>query len=195
MFILVTGGSGSGKSEYAENRAMELGNMRIYAATMQAYGEEGRARVTRHQRMRMGKGFRTIECPADLENTLLPQVPADGVVLLECMSNLAANEMFGADPPCPAKETAERILRQMKLLLAVCRHVIVVTNEVFSDGGGYGAETMEYIRALGMINQEMGALADEVTEVVCGIPVFLTKPPAAGAWMAGERMAEKEEDL
>ena len=65
MFILVTGGSGSGKSEYAEN-LLEDSPGKYYIATMQVYDAEGRKKVARHQRLRAGKGFQTIEQTRDI---------------------------------------------------------------------------------------------------------------------------------
>ena len=66
MLCLVIGGSASGKSEYAERHVCALPGRRIYAATMQPFGEEGRQRIARHRKLREGKGFVTIEVPADL---------------------------------------------------------------------------------------------------------------------------------
>lgn len=66
MFILVTGGSGSGKSEFAENIAMKLGGKMLYVATMKPYDDECLKRIERHRKMRDGKGFRTVECYTDL---------------------------------------------------------------------------------------------------------------------------------
>ncbi len=40
MFQIVTGGSGSGKSAFAEALAMELGKKRYYIATMYPFGED-----------------------------------------------------------------------------------------------------------------------------------------------------------
>lgn len=186
MILVVTGGSGSGKSEYAENLAMTLGEKRVYIATMQVYGEEGRQRVARHRKMREGKRFVTVECPVDLGRLMNDgQCPEDlgaladerqcrglldgSVVLLECMSNLAANEMFsvGGD----AEAVKHRILASVNMLHQHCAHLVIVTNEVFSDGIIYDPETMEYVRCLGMINAALAGMADQVTEVVCGIPV------------------------
>ena len=63
--ILVTGGSGCGKSSYAENRIQELARAQdgtiYYLATMQVYGEEGRRKVQRHIELRRGKGMITVE--------------------------------------------------------------------------------------------------------------------------------------
>lgn len=66
MLILVTGGSGSGKSAYAEELLLALtkqGETRYYIATMQVFGEEGKEKVGRHKKLRAGKGFLTIESP------------------------------------------------------------------------------------------------------------------------------------
>ena len=56
MIHLVIGGSGSGKSEYAEN-LLEDSQRKYYIATMQVYEEEGRKKVARHRRLRAGKVF------------------------------------------------------------------------------------------------------------------------------------------
>ena len=65
MIHLVIGGSGSGKSEYAEN-LLEDSPGKYYIATMQVYDAEGRKKVARHQRLRAGKGFQTIEQTRDI---------------------------------------------------------------------------------------------------------------------------------
>lgn len=92
MMTVVTGGSGSGKSAFAEDKIVSFGPAkRIYIATMHPYDEESHKRVARHQKMRAGKGFETVECYTGLKNLDFPE---NAVVLLECMSNLAANEMF-----------------------------------------------------------------------------------------------------
>ena len=92
MMILVTGGSGSGKSAFAEDCVVSFGKTdRIYIATMYPFDEESRKRVQRHRKMRQGKGFETVECYTGLDKIRLPE---NCTVLLECMSNLVANEMF-----------------------------------------------------------------------------------------------------
>lgn len=166
---VLTGGSGSGKSEYAENLAKTYGDLpRFYIATMQVWDEEGRKRVERHHLMRAGKGFETIECFTDLEHLILPQSKQSQncVVLLECMSNLVLNEYYrvGADTP-------ETVMRGINRLQKSCRHLMIVTNEIFSDGKEYDRETMEYIKLLGVVNRRLSEAAGTVTEVVYGMPV------------------------
>ena len=58
MMVTVTGGSGSGKSEYAENILAELVNKTkehnklYYIATMKPYGEDAARRIKRHYKLR-----------------------------------------------------------------------------------------------------------------------------------------------
>lgn len=166
--ILISGGSGSGKSEYAERRAAGLhaknGGTLHYAATMMVYDEESRRRVERHRKMREGKGFVTTEIP--LHIGALPVMAGD-TVLVECLSNLLANEMY--EPSGAGNACVETITDGILRLHGAGAALVVVTNEVFSDGVRYDASTMLYIERLGALNRRLAELADEVFEVVAGI--------------------------
>ena len=164
---LITGGSGSGKSAYAEAQILALnGECRGYLATMYPYDEESRQRIARHRKMRAEKNFTTVECYRDLEKT---EIPEHADVLLECMSNLTANEMFW--PEGAGSDTEEQILRGVEWLRRKARNLVIVSNEIFSDGCEYDSGTKEYQRTLGKINCRLAELADRVTEVVYGIPL------------------------
>ena len=74
MITLVTGGSGSGKSAYAEDVAVSAeGTEKYYIATMQIYDAEGERKVERHRKLRAGKGFTTVESPRLYFQHLLKQ--------------------------------------------------------------------------------------------------------------------------
>lgn len=179
MLTLIIGGSGSGKSAYAEECMSELpGDIRkYYIATMQVYDEEGRARIARHRQMRQGKGLITIEQPVDVHKALekMEANAGRGAALLECMSNLVANEMFSEETPRPCEAVAEKILRDAVRLKEGLAHLVIVTNNVAEDGICYDDTTMEYIRALGVIDERLAAMADRVVEVVVGIPCVLAE--------------------
>lgn len=129
---------------------------------MQAFDEESHRRIRRHRHMRAGKGFETIERYTELDELLIPK---DCVVLLECMSNLVANEMFREGGFHP--EVAEKITEGVKNLLSQAKHVVIVTNEIFSDGSSTGRiRTVQ--KELGQINQKLAEMAEEVVEVVYG---------------------------
>lgn len=173
--ILVIGGSGSGKSEYAEKLITEAAEKRglqlYYLATMQVYDQEDKRKVEKHRRMRDGKGFTTIEQQRDIRCILDKTVNA--AVLLECISNLAANEMFKENKNAAPEEAIEKILYDISELNKKCAALVIVSDDIFEDGIIYDEQTTAYINALGEINKGIAKEADKVFEVVAGIPVEL----------------------
>ncbi len=167
MTILLTGGSACGKSSYAEAICVRGPGPRYYLAAMQPYGEEGRRKVERHRRLRAGKGFETIERYTDYASLRLPE---RGTALLECICNLTANEMF--DENGNRSDPVRRVLDGVDALAAQCETLVVVTNDVGSDGIPYEEGTAAYVRALGRINAALAKRADAVIEMVAGIPIL-----------------------
>lgn len=192
MVYLVTGGSGSGKSAFAEKLAVELKNQTFhgglyYIATMHCYDEESKKRISRHREMRKDKCFETIERELFLEEKLCPQSGEDfdtldlsGTYLLEDLSNLLANEMYiGTHKELffnpmedDKKNGVECLYEKIKLLSEKTGNLIIVTNEIFSDNLEYEEQTQDYMRKLGYLNGRLAKLADAVVEVVAGIPVI-----------------------
>ena len=170
MLIYVSGGSGSGKSAFAESLIVQSGiEKRAYIATMAPFGAEGQARIARHRALRAGKGFTTCERLRDLEGI---DVPPGCAALLEDLTNLFANEWFGAAGEAGDPDTAgEKVLRGLRRLREQAALTVVVGNDLFSDGMDYDGETLRYLRALAEVNRTAAAMADAVYEVVCGIPI------------------------
>lgn len=99
MMYLIIGGSGSGKSAYAEELLFSLPDAgeKYYIATMQVCDEESRRRVQKHRKQREGKRFDTIEQPVHVSGALTQMDAGKKSAMLECVSNLVANEMFAKD--------------------------------------------------------------------------------------------------
>lgn len=205
MMELVTGGSGSGKSAYAEEalcgpasfpdrgQGNETGTQqdgqRYYIATMPSWDKETEKKIAKHRAMRAGKGFCTLEWYTDFEERL-ERADCPGMegadILVECLSNLTANEMYmegGA-----GKNTADAVIRGILCLRDRCRNLVVVTNDVFSESAEDSPEMRIYKETLGRINCALAEASDRVTEVVCGIPC--TVKPETGR----ETEEEKEGD-
>lgn len=205
MITLITGGSGSGKSAYAEKYICHASNEKgfkekYYIATMQVFDDDGQRKIDRHRRLRAGKGFITIEQPRDIQDAVSKLqsencLKTGRLALLECMSNLVANEMF---PPVDASDTKEagvkkealdepdnmrdyentlisrvskKVLKDVSILSENVAELVIVTNNVFEDGVCYDESTMNYIKAMGIVNRGLAAMAESVVEVVAGIPV------------------------
>lgn len=203
MLHIVYGGSASGKSSYAESFAMSLqGDGRLlYIATMYPYkwntteiDPETMQRIERHRAMRADKGFDTVECYRHVEHIVAKR---QDVLLLECMSNLLANEMYlepdsddgglaetmsevektGVGMSETLSPVSKKIVQALVNLSTRVQDVVIVTNDVFSDGGSltYDESTREYVKNLAEINCALAREAATVTEVVCGIPVIVKK--------------------
>lgn len=199
--IVIIGGSGSGKSAFAEQTIVAVKERKrgstvakedkeeqislVYLATMEVFGEEGKERVEKHRKMRQGKGFQTIEAQRDVGNISF-ETKEKPYVLLECLSNLVANEMFAetSQEQNPSvrglnvwiqnpEELVNKIKKDLKALEEKCEELVIVTNQVFSDAETYDIETEMYRKVLGEINESLVAAADEAWEVVAGIPLRL----------------------
>ena len=130
MLILITGASGSGKSEYAEKICCGLAGSakKYYIATMQVFDEEGKQRIERHKNMRSGKNFKTIEQPCNVENAIEKmdiKDPSKRTVLLECISNLLANEMFSDETIQDRHMIMDKIIDGIRQLKNEVRHLAV----------------------------------------------------------------------
>ena len=176
MITVVIGGSGSGKSDYAEALLDDFSGQKYYVATMQIYDDEMRRKVERHRMRRNNKGFETIEQHKDIAEVIPVITEADRsgmkAVLIECISNLVANEMF-ADDVDNKTDTADKILSEIKQVAEVVDELVIVTNNVAEDGIDYDSTTLEYIRAISDVNIGLSQMADKVVEVVVGIPIIV----------------------
>lgn len=193
MRVLVTGGSASGKSAFAEKIACSFAGPHIYFATMRPFGEDGRRRVARHRELRRDRDFLTVECYERYEELCLCDAlgfdASCATLLVECVGNIVANVQFGDELSfdgltCGAFENvlAEKVVRGIKTLANQCQDIVVVTNEVGCDGIEYPTETQTYVRALGTANCMLAAEFDAVYEVAAACPIALKLPDGGLPW-------------
>ena len=204
MIELVYGGSGSGKSEFAEKLILKSGiERRFYIATMKIFGDEGKKRVERHRKLREKKNFITIEetnesknledavekikkmsSVENLEDSFgfcggKSSEKKKSAVLVECLSNLLANEMFlSGGKILSTVEAAGKVISGLKRLFSAgnfISEIVLVSNNIFDDGLDYDEATKSYMEALAKINAFAAKNADKVFEVVAGIPLEIPK--------------------
>lgn len=182
--ILIFGGTSSGKSAYAETLACKLSRKKIYLATMCPYGEEGRKKVENHREMRKEKGFITVERENSLgEGEFISELGSifkkdsvskkyQGVILIECLGNLLANEMFSNGEYLDELEPViDKIDQALRVLDDTFEEIILVSSDVFSFVENYEKESMDYIKCLGKLHQKISVYANQVIEVVYSIPI------------------------
>ena len=173
QIILITGGARSGKSKYAEQRAGEMGDRRLYVATAEAKDEEMSQRIAEHQKRR-GNQWRTIEEPVELAEALQAQRGKTDSALVDCLTLWISNLLTGRDE----KYVEEKVEQLVETLPQLDFHVVLVTNEV---GWGIAPDNplaRQFRDLAGWTNQRIAQAADEVVLMVAGVPMIVKKGTA-----------------
>jgi adenosylcobinamide kinase/adenosylcobinamide-phosphate guanylyltransferase len=171
--ILIIGGARSGKSRYAEQRALEMGDRPLYLATAEAKDEEMARRIAQHQKRR-GTQWRTIEEPLELAEALLAQRGKIDCALVDCLTLWISNLLIRHDE----KYASEKVEELIEKLPQSDFHLVFVTNEV---GWGIVPDNplaRKFRDLAGWTNQQMANAVNEVILMVAGMPMILKKGPA-----------------
>lgn len=167
---LVLGGTRSGKSRFAEKLVRESGLAPVYVATAEALDDEMAARIAAH-RARRDAGWRLIEEPLRLADTLRAEAGPGRIVLVECLTLWLTNLMTaGRDTAREAAALAEAAAR-------LEGPVVMVSNEVGQGVVPLDPMSRAFVDHAGRLHQTLAAVADEVVLVVAGLPLRL-KPRA-----------------
>ena len=168
--ILITGGARSGKSQYAEHRAVEMGGRRLYVATAEAKDEEMAQRIAEH-RKRRGNQWHTIEEPLELTQALLAENGKTDCALVDCLTLWMSNLLIRHDDKY-AREKVEELIEKLPELNF---HLVFVTNEV---GWGIVPDNplaRKFRDLAGWTNQRIAQAANEVILMVSGMPMIAKK--------------------
>ncbi len=174
QLILITGGSRSGKSDYAVATAEAIHGLHAFVATCNAQDDEMRERIEKHRQSRNSSIWSTIEEPLQL-TTVLKDNHFD-VFLIDCLTLWVSNMMFDASTKGQSLsevEVADRVSELLQVVSGIPATTICVTNEV-----GWGIVPEDTVSRLfrdvvGRCNQIVAGAADEVILVSCGIPLKL----------------------
>ena len=178
--ILCSGGARSGKSEFAEQLALSLKGRKAYVATGQAFDDEMKDRIKKHQ-LRRGKEWITFEIPLHLHKNWEQIKNVSDVILIDCLTMFTSNHVF-AHGNINTQEDANRIesiiLEELRLLLQEINNsndktVIFVTNEI---GLGIVPENKltRYFRDItGRVNREVASAANKMYLTISGITIEL----------------------
>ncbi|MBD9033846.1 MAG: bifunctional adenosylcobinamide kinase/adenosylcobinamide-phosphate guanylyltransferase [Veillonella atypica] len=178
--ILCSGGARSGKSEFAEQLALSLKGRKAYVATGQAFDDEMKDRIKKHQ-LRRGKEWITFEIPLHLHKNWEQIKNVSDVILIDCLTMFTSNHVF-AHGDINTQEDSNRIesiiLEELRLLLQEINNsndktVIFVTNEI---GLGIVPENKlaRYFRDItGRVNREVASAANKMYLTISGVTIEL----------------------
>jgi adenosyl cobinamide kinase/adenosyl cobinamide phosphate guanylyltransferase len=169
--LLVTGGTRSGKSRYAAERATTWGSRVLYVATCQPADAEMWERVRRHQAERPTTWV-TVEPGADVLAAIQDQGPQADGILLDCLTLYVSRLLTSGRGEL---EVVQQVDELCLALRQVSRPAAIVTNEV---GWGVVPETSLgrlFRDAAGRANQVAAHQAQEVVLMVSGLPVVIKR--------------------
>lgn len=170
MTILISGGSKSGKSLFAQELTLRLANggKRYYVATMIPADDEDRARIRRHLAEREGMGFETIECGRALL-TCLQTADQNAAFLLDSTTALLMNALFPDPAACNMDtEAAARCADELTTFARSVRHAVIVSDYLYADAARYDGSTEVFRKALAQIDRKLAVAADVVIEAAAG---------------------------
>ncbi len=168
MVTLVTGGSRSGKSGFAQKLAGRGQPPRLFLATAQAFDDEMRRRITAHRAARPAD-WGLVEEPVNVPAALAAARGTAGTIVVDCVTLWISNLLL-ADASFGETDAA----RHAVALLDAARgtgDVIIVTNEVGSGIVPDNELSRRFRDCAGRANQVLAAGADEVYLLVSGVPV------------------------
>lgn len=166
--VLVTGGVRSGKSRHAEGLLAGHGSVTYVAAGPSYDDADWAARVAAHRARRPGS-WRTVES-SDVAGAI---AAADGAVLVDCLGTwltaiIDRADLWEAPTDDVAATVRDAVAGVVGALRAATAPVVLVTNEV-GLGVVPGHRSGRLFRdLLGVVNQEVAAVCDEVHLVVAG---------------------------
>lgn len=170
QIILITGGARSGKSRYAEERAVALGGRRLYVATAESKDEEMAQRIETHRKRRRGAWI-TVEEPLELSATLIARRGQTDCALVDCLTLWLSNILLRRN----AEYAEEKVQQLAATLPSLDFHVVLVTNEVGAGIVPDNPLARQFRDLAGWANQQLAAIASEVVLTVAGVPMIVKK--------------------
>ena len=173
MTYFISGGAKNGKSTLAQDLTLALskGGKHYYVATMISTGAEDDERIRRHIADRDGMGFETVECFRNILDCL-QTADKNGVFLVDSVTALIQNSLFPPEKNYEMDlEAANRCADELEVFAKTVRHVVFVSDYIYSDAGRYSESTEMYRKCLADIDRRLAKVCDTVIEVSAGQPI------------------------
>ncbi len=164
MLTFVIGGSRSGKSSFALERASAISGSKVFIATAQAFDDEMKERIERHKLERSAE-WHTFEEPISIARLIAGSGNDHDVILVDCLTLWISNLMMN-----DADIDAE-IGSFISAASGCNSSLFVVSNEVGMGIVPDNALSRKFRDYAGLLNRRTAEIADEVYLVTAGIPL------------------------
>ncbi|MFN7154298.1 MAG: bifunctional adenosylcobinamide kinase/adenosylcobinamide-phosphate guanylyltransferase [Acidovorax sp.] len=188
---LILGGQKSGKSRRAELLARDWlaqsgDRCAVLIATGEAWDDEMRERIARHQRDRADRvpGLQTVEEPYDVAAAVALHSTPQTLVVVDCLTLWLTHWSMPMGAEAMSFEQKQALAldwqAQAAMFLVAVRKspgpVVLVGNEIGLGVIPMGREVRAFVDALGMLNQQVAQVCPRVTLMAAGLPLTLKTP-------------------
>jgi adenosylcobinamide kinase/adenosylcobinamide-phosphate guanylyltransferase len=163
---MITGGARSGKSRYAQQRALELTATPLYVATARHWGGDFEDRIKRHQQDRH-EGWVSLEEEKNVASLEL----TNAVAVVDCVTLWLTN--YFIDYKYDVERSLHDFKEQVDSLAAIEGTLFIVTNEIGMSVHPEGEISRKFVDLQGWANQYLAAKAREVVLMVSGVPMVV----------------------
>ena len=185
---LILGGQKSGKSRRAELLARDWlaqsGEHRaVLIATGEAWDDEMRERIARHQRDRAERvpGLQTVEEPHDVAAAVALHSTPQTLLVVDCLTLWLTRWTMPVGVEAMSFEQKQALAldwqAQAAMFLEAVRKspgpVVLVGNEIGLGVIPLGREVRAFVDALGTLNQQVAQVCPRVTLMAAGLPLTL----------------------
>lgn len=167
MRQLILGGARSGKSQLAQNRAIELGQPVVYIATADAGDGEMEQRIALHKADRPSE-WEVLEVPLELPEVLSVLSDSGKTVLVDCLTLWLTNLLM------QDLSVMQKGMKDLTEAVANFRgELILVSNEVGWGIVPMGELSRQFQDNTGRLHQDLAQIVEGVTLSVAGIPLVI----------------------
>lgn len=164
MIHFITGGERSGKSGFAQQKALECSDLPYYLATAKVWDGNFKERIDRHQKDRDNR-WTTIEEQTELNSVL----PNNSTVVIDCVTLWLTN-LYSNNQSDKIK-SLELAKKEVDQLAKYQGNLFIISNEIGMGLHGHTQSARDFVELQGWTNQYIAKLADRVTFMVSGIPM------------------------
>lgn len=171
MKEFILGGTRSGKSAFAQRRALASGLDAVYVATAQAGDAEMAERIARHRAERPA-GWGLVEEPLALAAALNAHAHPNRCLLVDCLTLWLSNLLAAGE------ETLDRETRDLlDSLPTLPGRILLVSNEVGQGIVPANPLARRFRDEAGRLHQAVASRCDRAVFVVAGFPLTLKDCP------------------
>lgn len=174
--ILVLGGTKTGKTTFAENRAKKLSKPDelpvYYIATARAIDSEMVNRIRKHKEKRPSH-WKTIEEPLCVSKVLGSLKEQKSIIILDCLTLLMTNILFEKGEDCHRDLCEKSVFDEIDRIVQESKDknedLIIISNQVENGLVSEHAWARMFQDITGMAHQKLAAAADHVFMMNAGL--------------------------